>query len=341
MKEIIEFKNMSLFLLDQRKLPHKEEYIKVENTQQAAKAIKDMAVRGAPAIGITAAYSYCLGLFEKKFNNLEEADKHLEKVKNTLIRTRPTAVNLKWALEKMESEYNNIKNHDMDIIRSKITESAHAIKNSEINANKKIGENGAEILKRKEKKVNILTHCNAGALATGGWGTALGVIRTAYNKGILGKVYCNETRPRLQGAKLTCYELKKESIPYILLCDSMSGMIMKQGKIDAVVVGADRIAANGDVANKIGTYMLACLAKLNKIDFYVAAPESTFDFNTKSGERIKIEQRDPDEVLKIGTTLIAPEGTKVFNPGFDITPKDMISAYITEKGVINRPDELQ
>jgi methylthioribose-1-phosphate isomerase len=340
MPEVILFKDNKLFILDQRKLPESEEYLELSNPDDAGNAIKNMAVRGAPAIGIAGAYGYCLGCLEKKLDSLENIKNYMSEVKEKLLATRPTAVNLKWALDKMEERLSQLEDLQPEAVCRELIRAAHQIKDSEIQANKQIGKYGADMLEdlgRKKRKITVLTHCNAGALATGGWGTALGVIRSAFNKGVIERVYADETRPRLQGARLTCYELKEENIPYTLICDNMSGLLMMLNKIDTVVVGADRIAANGDVANKIGTYMVAVLAHRHEIPFYVAAPESTFDFGTPSGEEIQIEQRPEEEVLNIYDQCIAPQGTQAENPAFDITPRELVTAYITQKGVIKDP----
>ncbi len=342
--KIISFENDRLILLDQRKLPHRVCYVRIKNSEETSDAIKDMVARGAPLIGITSCYGYALGCIEEVFASNADLIKHMDMVKQRLLNSRPTAVNLKWALDKMEGKFNSLKGLTQNEIFKGLVDTADNLKESEIQANEKMGEYGAKLLKkisRKKGKLNILSHCNAGALATGGWGTALGVIRSAFNKGIVKMVYVDETRPRLQGARLTCFELKEAGIPYTLICDNMSGLLMRQKRIDVAIVGADRIASNGDVANKIGTYMVAVLAKYHRIPFYVAAPESTFDFNTPEGDNIEIETRDEEEVLFIGKERISPQETRVENLAFDITPQKFVAAYITEKGVIKKPDELQ
>jgi methylthioribose-1-phosphate isomerase len=344
MIEIVGFKNRKMVLLDQRVIPQKVRYKKFKNSEEAAWAIKVMVVRGAPAIGIAAAYGYVLGCIEKKISDKKLLDEYMKEVKVRLFEARPTAVNLQWALDRMEQKYNSLGELGQEEIFIKLLEEADIIKESEIQANISMGDYGAEEFKRlmkDNKKLNILTHCNAGALATGGWGTALGVIRSAFDNGIIEKVYADETRPRLQGARLTCFELKEHGIPYKLICDNMSGLFMKNNRIDAIVVGADRIAANGDVANKIGTYMVAVLANRHNIPFYVAAPRSTFDFNTATGDDIEIEQRSIEEVLYIKKRSISPQGTQAENPAFDVTPQELVTGYITEEGVIRHPDELQ
>ncbi|MFH1414762.1 MAG: S-methyl-5-thioribose-1-phosphate isomerase [Elusimicrobiota bacterium] len=344
MLDIILFKDNVLLLLDQRKIPGEVSQVSIENSDEAADAITNMTVRGAPAIGIAAAYGYCLGCIEAADMERSLLPGHMREVKSKLQAARPTAVNLRWALDRMEEKYVSLEEKETDEIIAGLVGAADNIKETEIQANIDMGRYGAQMLEElsgKKGKLNILTHCNAGALATGGWGTALGVIRAAFEKGIVGMVYADETRPRLQGARLTCFELKEAGIPYTLITDNMSGMLMKEGEIDAAIVGADRIAANGDVANKIGTYMVAVLAKENSLPFYVAAPRSTFDFNTPSGDDIEIEDRDVEEVIYMGKERICPEGTKAVNPAFDVTEHRLITAYITEKGVISKPDELQ
>ncbi|MBN2407233.1 MAG: S-methyl-5-thioribose-1-phosphate isomerase [Elusimicrobia bacterium] len=341
MPEVIYFDRGTLFLLDQRALPRKVRYVKIKTHRRAAWAIKDMVVRGAPAIGIAAAYGYYLGYAACRDKG--SVKEHMREVREDLLSSRPTAVNLRWALDRMEEELEKLSGREGDT-GAGLLKAADRIKESEIEANMKIGEHGARLLRQTfpgKKKVNILTHCNAGALATGGWGTALGVIRTAFREGMLESVYADETRPRLQGARLTCYELFNEGIPFRMICDNMSGFFMRQGGIDAVVVGADRIAKNGDVANKIGTYMVAVLAARHNIPFFVAAPLSTFDFDTPSGDGIEIEYRDDSEVLNIGGKAICPAGTCTKNPAFDVTPSELVAAYITEKGAVRKTDELQ
>ncbi|MGM0440811.1 MAG: S-methyl-5-thioribose-1-phosphate isomerase [Elusimicrobiota bacterium] len=347
MKEIIEYKDGRLYLLDQRLLPHKEKYVENKNHEAVAESIKNMTVRGAPAIGITAAFGYCRGVkdFIEQKTSENNIDNFLKNVKSRLLKSRPTAVNLKWAVNKMEQKYIDLKQEPVDKIYSKLLNEARKLKESEVKANIDMGDYGADLLEnidgKNTDKLNLLTHCNAGALATGGWGTALGVMRTAHRRGLVRKVFADETRPRLQGARLTCYELGKENIPHKLIIDSMSGFLMKKGEIDAVVVGADRIAANGDVANKIGTYMSAVLADRHSIPFYVAAPVSTFDFDTETGRDIEIELRSPKEVLFINGRRIAPRETETKNYAFDITDSELIRGYITEKGVIKKTDELR
>ncbi|MBO8160925.1 MAG: S-methyl-5-thioribose-1-phosphate isomerase [Thermosipho sp. (in: Bacteria)] len=330
----MEWTGDELILIDQRKIPLKEEYMTCRTYEEVAVAIKEMVVRGAPAIGASAAFGYVLGAKKINASSFEELKKKMADVKEVLANTRPTAVNLFWALERMEKallSYGKIEN-----VAERLEEEAMAIANEDIEANKRMGRYGAELLKDGD---TVLTHCNAGALATVDYGTALGVIRAAVEQGKKIKVFADETRPYLQGARLTVWELMKDGIDVTLISDNMSGWAMKLGKISAVIVGADRVAANGDVANKIGTYMVAVLAKRHGIPFYVAAPTSTIDLNTKTGKDIPIEERRHTEVTHCGGNQIAPDNVKVFNPAFDVTDAELITAIITEKGVVYPPFE--
>lgn len=327
----MEWTGNSLRLLDQRKLPFIEEYVECKTHEEVAHAIKEMIVRGAPAIGVTAAFGYVLGFREYRSGDLKE---WMKQVKEVLSRTRPTAVNLFWALNRMEKVFlENLKNENLgEILEEEVMKMAQ----EDIETNRAIGRNGAELI---EDGSTILTHCNAGALATVDYGTALGVIRAAVEAGKRVRVFADETRPYLQGARLTAWELMKDGIEVYVITDNMAGWLMKRGMIDAVVVGADRIALNGDTANKIGTYSLAVLAKRNNVPFYVAAPISTIDPTIKSGDEIPIEERRAEEVTHCGGNRIAPEGVKVLNPAFDVTENSLITAIITEKGVIKPPFE--
>jgi len=327
----MEWTGNSLRLLDQRKLPFIEEYVECKTHEEVAHAIKEMIVRGAPAIGVTAAFGYVLGFREYRSGDLKE---WMKQVKEVLSRTRPTAVNLFWALNRMEKVFlENLQNENLGEI---LEEEAMKMAQEDIETNRAIGRNGAELI---EDGSTILTHCNAGALATVDYGTALGVIRAAVEAGKRVRVFADETRPYLQGARLTAWELMKDGIEVYVITDNMAGWLMKRGMIDAVVVGADRIALNGDTANKIGTYSLAVLAKRNNVPFYVAAPISTIDPTIKSGDEIPIEERRAEEVTHCGGNRIAPEGVKVLNPAFDVTENSLITAIITEKGVIKPPFE--
>lgn len=317
------FKEDALYLIDQRFIPEKEEYFICKNTEDIYYAIKEMVVRGAPAIGITAAYGAYLAKKESK--DREELKANLNKIKSS----RPTAVNLEYAIEKaMELA------HD-DNCQEKLLALAIEIENREIENNKKMGEMGASLIK---ENMTLLTHCNTGSLATVGIGTALGVIKTAFHQGKNIKVYADETRPRLQGARLTAYELMKEGIPFKLISDSLAPYLIKEGLIDMIFLGADRIAKNGDTANKVGTFMLSLAAKEYGVPFYVVAPTTTFDPTISSGKEIIIEERDKSEVLEIGGVNIAPKGVDAYNLAFDITPWENITAIISEKG-IHYPEE--
>lgn len=328
--------NGELSLLDQSKLPLKIEYVKCASHHEVARAIKSMIVRGAPAIGVGAAYGMVLAAREYKNLNKELFLKKLFAAGDDLKSTRPTAVNLFWAVDKIyEAAENNIKEAIEDIIII-LEKEAIKIHEEDILLNKEIGKWGVGIV---PDDAIILTHCNAGALATAGYGTALGVIRTAHERRKLKKVYACETRPLLQGARLTAWELNRDKIPVTLITDSMAGYLMGQGKVDVIIVGADRIALNGDTANKIGTYSLAVLASYHKIPFYIAAPYSTIDFNIKSGNEIIVEERDASEIRTIKTIEVIPENIMVFNPAFDITPNALISGIITDKGIITAPYE--
>ena len=327
----IQWKNDRVVMLDQRLLPHKEVYRVCRDYQEVAQAIREMVIRGAPAIGVAAAMGVALGA---AIAQVKTFDRNFERIILTLSKTRPTAVNLFWALERMRKIYTVNRSRGVDVVKRLLKDEAQAIYKEDIAANKQLGKFGAQVLRNAR---HLMTHCNAGALATAGYGTALGVMRALKEAGREFDVFVNETRPFLQGARLTAWELKKEKIPATLITDSMAGYVMQTGKVDAVVVGCDRVAANGDVANKIGTYTIAVLAKRHGIPFYVAGPTSSIDLNCPSGKEIPIEQRDAKEVSHIFGKALAPKGTKVFNPAFDVTSHDLISAIITEKGVIQPP----
>jgi len=329
----MEWTGDALKLLDQRKLPFVEEYVVCRTHVEVAKAIKDMVVRGAPAIGVTAAFGYVLGLREFTSGDLQE---WMKNVKENLANTRPTAVNLFWALDRMERTLLGNLGKGREEILEILEGEALRMAREDIEVNKAIGRHGATLLK---DGWTVLTHCNAGALATVDYGTALGVIRAAVESGKRIKVFADETRPYLQGARLTAWELSKDGIDVTVITDNMAGWLMKKGLINAVIVGADRIAINGDVANKIGTYTVAVLAKKHGIPFFVAAPTSTIDPKIRSGDEIPIEERSQDEVLFCGGNRVVPHGVKVVNPAFDVTEKDLITAIITEKGVIWPPFE--
>ncbi|MCP5103960.1 MAG: S-methyl-5-thioribose-1-phosphate isomerase [bacterium] len=328
MYPVVEWKNNKVYMIDQRVLPLEEKFIEHANYQEVAKSIKDMVVRGAPAIGVSAAMGIALGVF-----NLDpgaDVEAEFKKITDTLSATRPTAVNLFWAVERMTRLFKSYKN-DLPQLKEKMVAEAIAIDKEDVEINKRIGANGQMLL---ESGQTVLTHCNAGALATAGYGTALGVIRGAVENNKKITVMADETRPYLQGARLTVWELQQDNIPVTLITDNMAGYMMATGRVDAVVVGADRIAANGDAANKIGTYSVAILANYHKIPFYVAAPVSTIDFASESGEQIPIEERSKEEVIHfMGQPTARPE-TDVLNPAFDVTPNHLITAIITEKKVL-------
>lgn len=323
-------------MIDQRLLPTEELYPVFRTYNEVAEAIKDMVVRGAPAIGVSAAMGIALGVRDARAKNPEELDSEFDQICDVLAATRPTAVNLFWAIERMRNLYRSLRKENASIenIRTRLIEEALLMHDEDIEANKSMGRFGAELI---SDGATVLTHCNAGALATAGYGTALGVIRAAVEAGKKVAVFADETRPFLQGARLTAWELHKDNIPVTLITDNMAGHFMKHGKIDCVVVGADRIAGNGDVANKIGTYSVAVLAKENNIPFYVAAPISTLDLTLKSGDEIPIEERGSQEVTHVKGAQLAPEGINIANPAFDVTPNRYIAAIITEKGVARAP----
>ena len=328
------WKNNTVVLIDQNALPQIERQVVCSDYRQVISAIKDLTVRGAPAIGVAAAMGVALGGLSLPLTSAEKFRKQIIIICDKIACARPTARNLFWALERMK------KCLDYSIVSGKRNIAAQLVKEAkricfeDITINRQMGKHGSVLLADGD---NILTHCNAGALATAGYGTALGVIRAAREQGKKLHVYVDETRPVLQGSRLTAWEMQKEKIPATLITDNMAGFLMQQGKIDKIIVGADRIAANGDTANKIGTYSLAVLAKSHGIPFYVAAPLSTFDFSLKTGAGIPIEERSGVEVTHFRGMINAPEGMKVYNPAFDLTPARYISAIITEEGIIKKP----
>jgi methylthioribose-1-phosphate isomerase len=327
----IQWNNNRVVMLDQRLLPGREVYRTYRDYSQVAQAIRDMVIRGAPAIGVAAAMGVALGALWVKGKNF---DREIERIFRTLAKTRPTAVNLFWALERMRRVYIEKRKLGVEAVKRLLKEEALKIHEEDIAANRLLGKFGAKLLGNSRR---ILTHCNAGALATAGYGTALGVIRAMKEAGKEVEVLAGETRPFLQGARLTAWELKKDKIPVTLLTDNMVGYLMQHGKVDAVVVGCDRVAANGDVANKIGTYGIAVLARRHNVPFYVAGPTSSIDLNCPSGGEIPIEQRNPREVSHIFGRPVTPRGVRILNPAFDITDHELVSAIITEKGVITPP----
>ena len=330
----LEWKKGKLYLLDQTRLPAEERYLECSTYQQVARAIQTMVVRGAPAIGVAAAFGIALGARQSKAKDPAAFLRDVSRVGQTLVATRPTAVNLLWAVERMERVARENIRRGVSAVKQTLQREALRIFREDIDANREIGRHGRRLVPHG---ASILTHCNAGALATAGYGTALGVIRAAFAAGKSIHVLVDETRPFLQGARLTSWELMKDRIPCTLISDNMAGWFMAQGKIDLVVVGADRIAANGDVANKIGTYSLARLCAVHRIPFYVAAPTSTIDLSTKTGTDIPIEERSPREVTTLHGQAIAPRGMKALNPAFDVTPHRYIRAIITENGVVRKP----
>lgn len=326
-------------MLDQRLLPGKEVWNEYRTSGEVADAIRSMVIRGAPAIGIAAAMGMVLGAREQETDDYDAFVDGLEQVSATLAETRPTAVNLFWALDRMNALVESMSDQPVDAIRAAMLEEARAVQHEDIAMNRAMGQHGAGLM---PEGARILTHCNTGSLATGGYGTALGVIRACHERARGGgsrdiHVWIDETRPYLQGARLTAWECVKEDIPSTLITDSMAGFFMQNGEVDAVITGADRIVANGDAANKIGTYSLAVLAKHHGIPFYVAAPTSTIDMATPDGSGIEIEERSADELRNVGDTSIAPDETPVRHPAFDVTPNDLITAIVTEKGVARPP----
>ncbi|MEL4895503.1 S-methyl-5-thioribose-1-phosphate isomerase [Crocosphaera sp. Alani8] len=330
--------NNKVLLIDQTCLPSQYNLVEISCYEDMAKAIKTMIVRGAPAIGVAAAYGMYLGAREINIKERESFLKKLEEVAEILRQTRPTAVNLFWAISRMlKMAYETIGT--VEEIKNILLETAQKIQSEDLQTCQDIGKNSLQILPSNPQKLSILTHCNAGALATAGYGTALGVIRSVWTTGRLKRVYADETRPRLQGAKLTAWECVQEKIPVTVISDNMAAHCMQKGLIDLVVVGADRISANGDAANKIGTYGVAVIAKMHNIPFYVAAPLSTVDFSLESGDLIPIEERDPAELYQIGNTVIYPDGVDYYNPAFDVTPAHLITGIITEQKTV-KPEEL-
>lgn len=327
-----------VLLIDQTRLPGEYSHVAISRSSDMALAIKTMIVRGAPAIGVAAAYGMYLGAREITTSDRAKFLEHLEQVADLLRQTRPTAVNLFWAIARMlRTAYEEIGT--VAEIKTILLKTAQRIQEEDLETCQAIGDQGLNILPSTPQKLRILTHCNAGSLATAGYGTALGVIRSAWGEQRLERVYADETRPRLQGAKLTAWECVQENIPVTVITDSMAAHCMQQNMIDLVVVGADRIAANGDAANKIGTYSLAIAAKAHNLPFYVAAPFSTIDFDLAEGGQIPIEERNSTEIDQIGTTNLCAEGVEFYNPAFDVTPANLISGIITEKGVI-KPSSL-
>ncbi|HEX8776109.1 MAG TPA: S-methyl-5-thioribose-1-phosphate isomerase [Pyrinomonadaceae bacterium] len=337
MIKTVEWTDEGVRMIDQRILPTEEKYLMLRSYEEVAEAIKKMAVRGAPAIGVSAAMGLALGAKQSVGTSVADLEFDFDYMCEVMSKTRPTAVNLFWAIERMRAAFDRARAQtgDVEEIKGMLVEEAKAVYKEDLESNRSMGRFGGELL---EDGSTVLTHCNAGALAAAGdYGTALGVIRGARDAGKRIAVIADETRPFLQGARLTAWELHKDEIPVTLITDNMAGHVMKKGQVDAVVVGADRIAANGDTANKIGTYMVAVLARQHDIPFYVAAPVSTVDLKSITGEDIPIEERDSREVTHIREQQLAPEGIEVQNPAFDITPNELITAIITDRGVARQP----
>jgi len=330
----IEWKGKHIRMIDQRKLPGRVQWVVCKNDKDVVRAIRSMVIRGAPAIGVAAAMGLALGSEAVKASAYDAFERGFREMAERMVKARPTAVNLRWAVERMILLVEQMAGRDPEEIRITLREESEKILSEDIEINLKIGEHGNRLVPRKAV---ILTHCNAGSLATGGYGTALGVIRAAHDAGKKIEVIADETRPWLQGLRLTAFELMEDGIPVTVIADSAAGSLMHQGKVDLVITGADRIAANGDVANKIGTYQVAVLAKENKIPFYVAAPLSTIDLRIKSGDTIPVEERDSTEISHFRNIRVGPPGVKVFNPAFDVTPGKYVSGIITEAGIVKVP----
>src|ERR1022692_4355629 len=334
MIQTLEWTESGVVFIDQTKLPTEEVYVPCTPHQQVADVIRNMVVRGAPAIGVAAAMGIALGVKNSKAENGAELKKEFDQICEILRQTRPTAVNLFWAIRRMQEKFETLRIRPIPQIKQALVEEAQRMHAEDIAANQAMGRHGATLMPASG---GVLTHCNAGALATAGYGTALGVIRAAVEQGKKIHVYADETRPFLQGSRLTAWELMKDGIPTTVISDNMAGALMRQGKMHLCIVGADRIAANGDVANKIGTYTVAVLAKENGIPFYVAAPISTIDLACPDGDDIPIEQRDAREITHIAGKQMTPDGVSVENPAFDVTPAKYVAAIITERGIARAP----
>jgi len=326
----------AVVMIDQRKLPAQEIYVRCKTGPEVARAIKTMVIRGAPAIGVAAAMGIALAMRKSKATGTQKFAAEFHKICELMAATRPTAVNLFWAIERMKRVFADSAQagQSVDQIKDRLDAEADAIHDEDVASCRAMGAFGADVV---PEDARILTHCNAGALATAGYGTALGVIRGAVEKGKRVAVFADETRPFLQGARLTAWELVRDGIDTTIITDNMSGALMRQGRVDLVVVGADRIAANGDTANKIGTYGVAVLAREHNIPFYVAAPLSTIDLDTPDGQHIPIEERNAREVTHVGSSQIAPAGARIWNPAFDVTPHTLIAGIITERGIFRAP----
>src|ERR1700726_4662499 len=334
MIQTLEWTERGVRFIDQTRLPTEEVYVTCTTYEQVADVIRNMVVRGAPAIGVAAAMGIALGVNNSTAESTGDLKHGLDQICDVIGKTRPTAVNLFWAIRRMQEKFERIRIRPIPQIKQDLIEEAKRMHAEDIAANQAMGRHGATLM---PSEGGVLTHCNAGALATAGYGTALGVIRAAVEAGKKIHVFADETRPFLQGSRLTAWELMKDGIPTTVISDNMAGAMMNQGKINAIVVGADRIAANGDVANKIGTYSVAVLAKEHSIPFYVAAPLSTVDFETPDGSGIPIEQRDGKEVTHIAGRQMVPDGVEVENPAFDVTPAKYVTAIVTERGIARAP----
>jgi methylthioribose-1-phosphate isomerase len=334
MVKTIEWKNNRVIMIDQRKLPRQETYVVCSNYRQVIRAIQTMVIRGAPAIGIAAAMGMALGARSIKALSLKAFKIRLKRIAREIAQARPTAVNLSWAVRRLEEKVERSPLKNIEALKKELIREARLMLAEDIAVNKRMGLLGQKVIENRD---TILTHCNAGALATGGYGTALGVIRAAKEAGKRIQVLADETRPFLQGTRLTAWELIRDKIPVTLITDNMAGWLMKKGLIQKVIVGADRIAANGDTANKIGTYAVALLARAHGIPFYIAAPTSTIDPSLKKGDQIPIEERHPDEVTHLAGKRLAPHRVGVLNPAFDVTPHRLITAILTEKGILKPP----
>lgn len=333
----IAWRNHSVIMIDQRKLPAQEIYVRCRTYIQVAQAIEKMVIRGAPAIGVAAAYGLVLGVMVLRAETARSIEADFERVYRRLERTRPTARNLFWALERMRATYERSRGLGLRATKKALLTEAQAIEREDAETNRQIGLHGRDVI---GDGATVLTHCNAGALATAAYGTALGVVRAAVEQGKKVRVFAGETRPFLQGARLTVWELRRDAIPVVLITDNMAGWFMRKGEISVVIVGADRIARNGDTANKVGTYSVAVLAKENGVPFYVAAPMSTVDATLEDGSRMPIEERKPEEVREAGGRLITVPDVEVRNPAFDVTPARYISGIITERGLFRPPFSL-
>lgn len=330
----IAWRNHSVIMIDQRKLPAQEIYVRCRTYIQVAQAIEKMVIRGGPAIGIAAAYGLVLGVMVLRAETARSIEADFERVYRRLERTRPTARNLFWALERMRAAYERSRGLGLRATKKALLTEAQAIEREDAETNRQIGLHGRDVI---SDGATVLTHCNAGALATAAYGTALGVVRAAVEQGKKVRVFADETRPFLQGARLTVWELRRDAIPVVLITDNMAGWFMRKGEISVVIVGADRIARNGDTANKVGTYSVAVLAKENGVPFYVAAPTSTVDATLEDGSRMPIEERKPEEVREAGGRLITVPDVEVRNPAFDVTPARYITGIITERGLFRPP----